>query len=89
MIALELLKELTKSLCVVWHWRIWDQYNSYLKDMKDNWYGDAMLNIVSNPEKTIFLPLQLILDNIIFIQEIFHWAKASKQPTIFRKLDFF
>ena len=48
-----------------------------------------MLRDVINPEQTTFLLLRFILDNIVLIQETLHWAKASKQPLIFLKLDFF
>ena len=47
-----------------------------------------MLRDVISPEKTVFLPLQFILDNIILTQESLHWARQSKQPTVFLKLDF-
>ena len=41
-----------------------------------------------SPEQTAFLPLRFILDNIVLAQETLHWAKASRQPTVFLKLDF-
>lgn len=41
-----------------------------------------------SPEKTAFLPLRFILDNIVLTQETLHWAKALKQHTVFLKLDF-
>ena len=47
-----------------------------------------MLRDVISPKQTAFLPLRFILDNIVFTQEILHWAKASRQPSIFLKLDF-
>ena len=43
---------------------------------------------VISPEQTAFLPLRFILDNIVLTQETLHWARASKQPTVFLKLDF-
>ena len=47
-----------------------------------------MLRDVISPEQTAFLPLRFILDNIVLTQETLHWARTSKQPTIFLKLDF-
>ena len=41
-----------------------------------------------SPEQTAFLPLIFILDNIVLTQELLQWAKVSKQPTVFLKLDF-
>ena len=35
-----------------------------------------------------FLPLRFILDNIVLTQESLQWAKLSRQPTVFLKLDF-
>ena len=46
------------------------------------------LRDVISPEQTAFLPLRFILDNIILTQETLDWAKTSKQPTVFLKLDF-
>jgi hypothetical protein len=47
-----------------------------------------MLRDVISPEQTVFLPLRFILDNIVLTQETLHWARVSKQPTIFLKLNF-
>lgn len=43
---------------------------------------------VSDRSQTTFLPLRFILDNIVLTQETLHWAKTSKHPTVFLKLDF-
>ena len=37
-----------------------------------------ILRDVISPKQTAFLPLRFILDNIVFTQEILHWAKASR-----------
>ena len=47
-----------------------------------------MLRDVISPEQTAFLPLRFILDNIVLTQETLHWAKTSRQPTMFLKLNF-
>ena len=47
-----------------------------------------MLRDVISPEQIIFLPLRFILDNIVLTQETLHWAKTSRQPMVFLKLDF-
>lgn len=47
----------------------------------------VLCDIVS-PEQTAFLPMRFILDNMVLTQETLHWAKTSRQPTIFLKLDF-
>lgn len=47
-----------------------------------------MLSDVISPEQTAFLPLRYILDNIVLTQETLHWAKVSRQPTVFLKIDF-
>ena len=47
-----------------------------------------MLRDVISPEQTAFLLLRFILDNIVLAQETLHWAKTSRQPTVFLKLDF-
>ena len=47
-----------------------------------------ILRDVISLEQTTFLPLHFILDNIVLTHESLHWAKASKQPTVFLKLDF-
>ena len=47
-----------------------------------------ILRDVISPEQTTFLPLRFILDNIVLTQEALHWAKSSRQPTVFLKLDF-
>ena len=48
----------------------------------------SLLNDVISPEQTTFLPLRYISDNIVLTQETLHWAKASRQPSVFIKLDF-
>ena len=47
-----------------------------------------ILRDVISPAQTTFLPLRFILNNIVLTQETLHWAKSSKQPMIFLKLDF-
>lgn len=47
-----------------------------------------ILRDVISLEQTAFLQLRFILDNIVLTQESLHWAKTSKQPTVFLKLDF-
>ena len=47
-----------------------------------------MLKDIISSEQTAFLPLRFILDNIVLTQETLHWAKASRQPILFLKLDF-
>ena len=47
----------------------------------------SIMRYVISPEQTTFLPLRFILDNIVLTQETLYWAKASKQPTVFLKLD--
>ena len=47
-----------------------------------------MLTDVISPEQTTFLPLRFIMDNIVLTQETLHWARISRQPTVFLKLDF-
>ena len=47
-----------------------------------------ILRDVISPEQTAFLPLRFILDNIVLTQKSLHWAKTSRQPTVFLKLDF-
>ena len=47
-----------------------------------------ILRDVISPEQTAFLPLRFILDNIVLTQEALHWARTSKQPMVFLKLDF-
>lgn len=47
-----------------------------------------LLSDVISPEQTAFLPLRYILDNIVVTHETLHWAKASRQPLVFLKLDF-
>ena len=62
-------------------------YKTFAKTLQ---FGlQPMLRDVISPEQMTFLLLRFILDNIVLIQETFHWAKASKQPLIFLKLDFF
>lgn len=48
----------------------------------------CMLKDIISSEQTAFLPLRFILDNIVLTQETLHWAKASRQPILFLKLDF-
>ena len=47
-----------------------------------------MFRDVISPEQTAFLPLGFILDNIVLTQETLHWARQSKQPSVFLKLNF-
>ena len=47
-----------------------------------------MLRDVIDPEQTVFSPLRFIFDNIVLTQESLHWARQSKQPSVFLKLDF-
>ena len=47
-----------------------------------------LLRDVISPEQTAFLPLRFILNNIVLTQETLQWAKTSRQPTVFLKLDF-
>ena len=46
-----------------------------------------ILRDVISPEQTAFLLLRFILDNIFLTQESLHWAKTSRQSTVFLKLD--
>ena len=48
----------------------------------------SILRDVISPEQNVFLPFRFILDNIVRTQKTLHWAKSSKQPTVFLKLDF-
>ena len=47
-----------------------------------------MLIDVISLKQTVFLPLRYILDNIVVTQENIQWAKVSRQPSVFLKLDF-
>ena len=47
-----------------------------------------ILRDVISPKQTAFLPLRIILDNIVLIQETLHWANISRQRTVFLKLNF-
>lgn len=47
-----------------------------------------ILSNVINLEQIAFSPLQFILDNIVLKHENLHWAKISRQPLVFLKLDF-
>ena len=47
-----------------------------------------VLRDIISPDQTVFLPLRFILDNIVLTQETLHWAKTSRQLTVFLKLDF-
>ena len=47
-----------------------------------------MLRDVISPEQTTFLPLRFILNNIVLTQKTLYWARQSKQPSVFLKLDF-
>jgi hypothetical protein len=47
-----------------------------------------ILRYVISPEQTTFLSLRFTLDNNVLTQEALHWAKFSRQPTVFLKLDF-
>lgn len=51
------------------------------------WLQLVLCDIIS-PEQIAFFPLRFILDNIVLTQETLYWAKTSRQPTIFLKLDF-
>lgn len=42
---------------------------------------------IISPEQTDFFSLRFILDNIVLTQKALHWAKTSKQPTVFFKLN--
>jgi hypothetical protein len=39
-------------------------------------------------DRFAFLPIQFILDNIFLTYETIHYAKQSKQPLLFPKLNF-
>lgn len=39
-------------------------------------------------DQSAFLPMRLILDNILLTHETIDWAEHTKQPLIFLKLDF-
>jgi hypothetical protein len=43
---------------------------------------------VINLDQSAFLPLRVILDNILLTQEMMSWAKQSRQSLLFLKLDF-
>lgn len=47
-----------------------------------------ILRDVISPKQTTFLPLRFILNKIVLTHETLHWAKTTKQPTVFLKLDF-
>lgn len=47
-----------------------------------------ILRDVISPKQMALLLLRFILDNIVLTQESLHWAKTSKQATMFLKLDF-
>ena len=47
-----------------------------------------MLSDVISPEQTAFLSLRYILDNIVLTQKTLHWAKVSRQPSVFLQFDF-
>ena len=47
-----------------------------------------LLSDVISPEQTAFLPLGYILDNIVLTEETLHWAKTSRQPSVFSKINF-
>jgi hypothetical protein len=38
--------------------------------------------------QSMFLPFRFILNNILLTHETIAWAKKSKQPLVFLKLDF-
>ena len=61
-------------------------YNFFAKTLRTRL--QPMLGDVISPEQTTFLPLRFILDNIVLTQESLYWARQSKQPTVFLKLDF-
>lgn len=41
----------------------------------------------SSQDQSIFLPFKFVLNNILLTHEIISWAKRSKQPLVFFKLD--
>ena len=43
---------------------------------------------IISPDQLTFLPMRLILDNILLMQEIIHYARFLSQPLLFFKLDF-
>ena len=47
----------------------------------------VLMDVIS-PDQSAFLPLKLILDNLLITQETMAWAEYSNQPLIFLKLDF-
>jgi hypothetical protein len=40
------------------------------------------------PDQSAFLPMRFILDNIFLTHKTIHYAKSSKQPLLFLKLNF-
>ena len=47
-----------------------------------------MLLEVISMDRSAFMPLYFILDNIMLKHETIDWTKCSKQPLLFLKLDF-
>lgn len=47
-----------------------------------------MLSDIIGPKQMAFLPFCFILDNIVLTRETIHFAKSSRQHSIFLKLDF-
>lgn len=47
-----------------------------------------LINVISL-EQTTFIPLCFIFINIVLIQETLRWAKTTRQPLVFLKVDFF
>jgi hypothetical protein len=45
------------------------------------------MEVISH-DQSAFLPMRFILDNIFLTYETIHFAKQSKQPLLFLKLDF-
>lgn len=61
-------------------------YNFFAKALQLR-FQTPLMEVISL-EQLAFLPLSFILNNIVLVQETLHWAKTSKQPTIFLKLGF-
>ncbi len=47
-----------------------------------------MLMETIDQNQSMFLPFRFILNNILLTHETIAWAKKSKQPLVFLKLDF-
>ena len=48
----------------------------------------TLLVDVFDSDQTVFLPLRIILDNILLTHESIQWAKESRQESILLKFDF-